>query len=162
MAHAKNHDYHVLPPSIWPFFGALAGFVMLFGSVLWMKGSAPWMFLIGLAGVLYVMFAWWSEVVHESQAGDHTPVVRLGLKYGFILFIMSEVMFFSAWFWTFFKHRLYPMGPNSPAVDGVWALHPRTACGFRGGGLVLALCRRGLAVPVRQCLCLGSGLIPVP
>ena len=36
------------------------------------------------------------------------------------MFIMSEVMFFSAWFWTFFKHALYPMGPQSPAVDGVW------------------------------------------
>ena len=83
MAHAKNHDYHVLPPSIWPLFAAVAAFVMLFGAVLWMHGSGPWMGLIGFAGVLYVMFAWWSEVVHESRAGDHTPVVRLGLRYGF-------------------------------------------------------------------------------
>ncbi len=35
MAHAKNHDYHVLPPSIWPFLGALGAFIMLFGMVLW-------------------------------------------------------------------------------------------------------------------------------
>ena len=41
MAHAKNHDYHILPPSIWPFFGSLSAFVMLFGAVLWMHGSAP-------------------------------------------------------------------------------------------------------------------------
>ena len=120
MAHAKNHDYHILPPSIWPFLGSVSAFVMLFGATLWMKGSAPWMFLIGFVGVLYVMFAWWSEVVRESQVGDHTPVVRLGLRYGFILFIMSEIMFFSAWFWSFFKHALYPMGPLSPAIDGVW------------------------------------------
>ena len=26
------------------------------------------------------------------------------------LFIVSEVMFFSVWFWSFFKHALYPMG----------------------------------------------------
>jgi cytochrome c oxidase subunit III len=135
MAHAKNHDYHVLPPSIWPFMGAVAAIVMLFGAVMGMHApdttdngaytfvdfvQGYWLGLIGLAGVLYVMFAWWSEVVQESHAGDHTPVVRLGLKYGFILFIMSEIMFFSAWFWTFFKHRLYPMGPDSPSVDGVW------------------------------------------
>jgi hypothetical protein len=31
MAHAKNHDYHILPPSIWPFLGAVGAFVMLFG-----------------------------------------------------------------------------------------------------------------------------------
>jgi len=109
MAHAKNHDYHVLPPSIWPFIGAVSAFVMLFGAVLWMHGSGPWMFLMGFVGVLYVMFAWWSDVIRESQQGDHTPVVRIGLRYGFILFIMSEVMFFAAWFWSFFKHALYPM-----------------------------------------------------
>ena len=120
MAHAKNHDYHILPPSIWPFVGAVSGFVMLFGAVLWMHGMTPWLFAAGVVGVLYTMYAWWAEVVHEGQTGDHTPVVQIGLRYGFILFIMSEVMFFSAWFWSFFKHALYPMGPLSPAIDGVW------------------------------------------
>ncbi len=109
MAHAKNHDYHILPPSIWPFLGAVAAFVMLFGAVKWMHGSAPYLGLIGFVGVLYVMFAWWSEVVAESRIGDHTPVVRIGLRYGVIMFIMSEVMFFAAWFWSFFKHAMYPM-----------------------------------------------------
>ncbi|MBT8409069.1 MAG: cytochrome c oxidase subunit 3, partial [Alphaproteobacteria bacterium] len=109
MAHAKNHDYHIIAPSIWPFVGAVSGIVMLAGAVFWMHGSGPWAFLIGFVGVLYTMFAWWSDVVAESAHGDHTPVVRLGLRYGFILFIMSEVMFFAAWFWSFFKHAIYPM-----------------------------------------------------
>ncbi len=132
MAHEKNHDYHILNPSVYPFLGAVAGFVMLFGAVLlfqWLKlpegapshsGAHPWFFFIGLAGVLYVMFGWWSETVAENFAGDHTPVVKIGLRYGVIFFIMSEVMFFSAWFWTFFKHALYPMGPESPIKDAVW------------------------------------------
>jgi cytochrome c oxidase subunit 3 len=135
MAHAKNHDYHVLPPSIWPFAGAISAIVMLAGAVagmhwspaegqevtgiVWFVLAYKW-FLIGLLMVLYVMFGWWSDVVAESQAGDHTPVVRIGLRYGFIMFIMSEVMFFVAWFWAFFKNALYPMGPQSPAIDGVW------------------------------------------
>ncbi len=109
MAHAKNHDYHILNPSIWPLIGAVSGFVMLLGAVLWMHGITPYFFWAGLLGVLYTMFAWWSDVVAESRAGDHTPVVRIGLRYGFILFVMSEVMFFFAWFWSFFKHRMYPM-----------------------------------------------------
>src|SRR6056297_831091 len=113
MAHAKDHDYHILNPSVWPFIGSVAGFIMLFGAVLWMHGSGPWMFLIGFVGVLYTMFGWWADVVAESQVGDHTPVVRIGLKYGFILFIISEVMFFAAWFWSFFKHAIFPM-------DGTW------------------------------------------
>ena len=55
------------------------------------------------------MYGWWSDVVTESHIGDHTPVVKIALKYGVIMFIVSEVMFFSAWFWSFFKHALYPM-----------------------------------------------------
>ncbi len=128
MAHAKNHDYHILPPSIWPLLGAISAFVMLTGGVAWMRGitafglpiEGPWMFLMGLAGVFYVMFGWWSDVVREGETGDHTPVVRIGLQYGYILFIISEVMFFVAWFWAFFKNAMYPMGPDSPLKDGVW------------------------------------------
>lgn len=120
MAQAKNHEYHILPPSIWPLVASVSAFAMLFGAVLWMHDHGPWLGLIGFVGVLYVMYAWWAEVVAESQVGDHTPVVRIGLRYGFILFIMSEVMFFLAWFWTFFKHAMYPMGANSPITDGVW------------------------------------------
>ncbi|WP_136684606.1 cytochrome c oxidase subunit 3 [Falsirhodobacter xinxiangensis] len=123
MAHAKNHDYHILPPSVWPFISAVGAFVMLYGSVLWMKTeSGPWVFLIGLALVLYTMWGWWGDVIKESLVGDHTPVVQIGLRYGVIMFIMSEVMFFAAWFWSFFKHAIYPMDPSglSPAIDGIF------------------------------------------
>ena len=121
MAHEKNHDYHILQPSIWPLFGALSAFVLLFGSVTYFhNANNPWVMLVGFVMVLYTMFAWWSEVVDESHVGDHTPVVMIGLRYGVIMFIMSEVMFFVAWFWSFFKHALYPMTDGSPIVDGVW------------------------------------------
>ena len=120
MAHEKNHDYHILNPSLYPFIGAVAAFILFFGAVLFFHGSGPWIMLIGLLGVLYVMYGRWAETVAENFAGDHTPVVLIGLRYGFILFIMSEVMFFAAWFWSFFKHAMYPMGEMSPIVDGVW------------------------------------------
>ncbi|MEM9429943.1 MAG: cytochrome c oxidase subunit 3 [Pseudomonadota bacterium] len=122
MAHEKNHDYHVLPPSPWPFVAGVGAFIMLFGAVLWMHGVTPFVFVLGFGVVLYTMYAWWMEMITESRAGDHTPVVMLGLRMGFILFIISEVMFFAAWFWSFFKHAMYPMDPGgmSPAVDGVW------------------------------------------
>ena len=120
MAHEKNHDYHILQPSIWPFIGALGAFVMLFGAVLFMHDHGPWIFLAGLVMVLYVMFGWWADTITENQVGDHTPVVLIGLRYGFILFIMSEVMFFAAWFWTFIKHAMYPGGPELPAEFQTW------------------------------------------
>ena len=54
------------------------------------------------------MFSWWGDVIREGKAGDHTPVVQLHLRYGMILFIASEVMFFVAWFWAFFGAALFP------------------------------------------------------
>lgn len=126
MAHEKNHDYHILPPSIWPLLGALSGFLMLLGFVLAFGENTdpsikqPYVFIIGFIGVLYVMYGWWADVVGEAQVGDHTNVVVIGLRYGVLMFIMSEVMFFAAWFWSFFKHAMYPMTEGSPKIDGVW------------------------------------------
>jgi cytochrome c oxidase subunit 3 len=62
--------------------------------------------MIGIAGT---MFVWWRDVINEAQhQGAHTPVVQLHLRYGMILFIASEVMFFVVWFWGFFDAALYP------------------------------------------------------
>ena len=109
MAHEKNHDYHIIDPSPWPFLGAMSGMTMLIGAILAMKGMTPALLIIGFLGVLYTMYVWWRDVVAEAQGIDHTPVVRIGLRMGFILFVMSEVMFFSAWFWAFFKFAIFPM-----------------------------------------------------
>jgi cytochrome c oxidase subunit 3 len=123
MAEAKNHDYHILPPSPWPVVGAIAAFAMLLGAVMAMHGNGAFLFGIGFLGVLYTMFAWWSDVVKESKIGDHTPVVQIGLRYGMLLFIMSEVMFFAAWFWSFFKHAIYPAGDVWPP-EGIETFDP--------------------------------------
>jgi cytochrome c oxidase subunit III len=58
---------------------------------------------------MYTFYAWWSDVIHEAHAGDHTPVVQLHLRYGMIMFIASEVMFFVAWFWAWFDYSLFPV-----------------------------------------------------
>jgi len=113
MAGAKNHDYHILPPSPWPVLGAISAFAMLLGAVFMFHDRGAFLFGVGFLGVLYTMFVWWSDMVKESRIGDHTPVVQIGLRYGMLLFILSEVMFFAAWFWSFFKHAIYPM-------EGVW------------------------------------------
>ncbi len=98
----KNHDYHLVNPSPWPAVGSLAAFVMAVGAIMWMRDVTPWLFFIGLTGVLYTMFVWWADVIHEANSGDHTEVVQMHHRYGMILFIASEVMFFVAWFWAYF------------------------------------------------------------
>jgi cytochrome c oxidase subunit III len=109
---AVKHDYHIINPSPWPLVGSFFSMVMFVGLVIWLRGlfglEKTWyVFAIGLAGVLYTALGWWSDVVKESKAGDHTPVVQLGLRYGMIMFIASEVMFFVAWFWIFFEAALF-------------------------------------------------------
>lgn len=118
MAGAKNHDYHILPPSPWPLIGSFASLVMAAGGIMYMHEArgGGWVFLIGLAGVLFTMYSWWADVVREARAGDHTPVVQLHFRYGMILFIASEVMFFVGWFWAFFDFALFPTALS--LVDG--------------------------------------------
>ncbi len=110
MAGAKNHDYHILPPSIWPLMGSMSALVLAAGGIMWMHKADPSgiAFYAGLAGVLATMFFWWRDVIREAHAGDHTPVVQLHMRYGMILFIASEVMFFLGWFWAFFDFSLFP------------------------------------------------------
>ena len=118
MAATKNHDYHLVDPDPWPLIGALAGGVLFSGLVMWWHDNSygPFVFALGVAGVLITMFNWWSNTIREAHAGHHTPVVQLHLRYGMILFIASEVMFFLAWFWAFFDASLFP--PAIEVVDG--------------------------------------------
>jgi len=90
------------------------------GAVMWFHDNrfgVPLM-ILGFALVLTTMFLWWSDVINEAHSGDHTPVVQLHLRYGMILFIASEVMFFLAWFWAFFDSAIFPSAVD--AVGGVW------------------------------------------
>ncbi|WP_309083655.1 cytochrome c oxidase subunit 3 [Chelativorans sp.] len=141
-AHAKKHDYHIIDPSPWPFIGSVGALVMAFGLIAWMKAaqgnSFPifgidlaaanfWLFLVGLLIVLYTMFSWWSDTIKEAQEGYHTRVVSLHLRYGMIMFIASELMFFVAWFWAFFDASLFPADPQQVSraefTGGTWPPH---------------------------------------
>ncbi len=118
-AHAKHHDYHLVDPSPWPVVGSISAFIMAVGGIIYMKSlnggegvfgvQGPWIFVAGFIGVLFTMWFWWRDVIREAQhQGHHTPVVQLHLRYGMILFIASEVMFFVAWFWAYFDAALFP------------------------------------------------------
>ena len=67
---------------------------------------------------------WWRDVIREATfEGHHTSVVQTGLRYGMILFIVSEVMFFSGFFWAFFHSALAP----TVEIGSIWppeGIHP--------------------------------------
>jgi cytochrome c oxidase subunit 3 len=147
-AHATpHHDYHLVNPSPWPLIASIAATIMMIGAVVWMKGLAPAdgapiaaallsdgkaaIFFAGLAGVLLAAFGWWADVIKESKAGDHTPVVSIGLRYGMIMFIASEVMFFAAFFWIFFEMAVFnearahiPEVANWAETAAAWSTWP--------------------------------------
>ena len=125
-SHARHHDYHLVDPSPWPIVASAAAFVAAVGLIIWMRSigggeglfglHGPTTFFLGLGGLAAVAFLWWRDVIREAHGGYHTPVVQLHLRYGMILFIASEVMFFLAWFWAYFDVALFPGGVSQLPV----------------------------------------------
>jgi len=120
MAATKNHDYHLVDPDPWPIIGAFSALALTGGAVMWFHDNAYGMpvMIAGFVAVIVTMANWWANTIRESKEGFHTPVVQLHLRYGMILFIASEVMFFLAWFWAFYSAALFPSAVD--AVGGQW------------------------------------------
>ena len=62
-------------------------------------------------------------------------MVQISHRYGMILFIASEVMFFVAWFWAYFDVALFPADVHqvarSDCIGGVWPPQPASDGSFR-------------------------------
>ena len=115
--HAKGHDYHLVDPSPWPALGSASVLTLALGFIWFLHGGPSYIALIGGLLLLYTMFVWWRDVIKEAKdEGHHTPVVQLHLRYGMLMFIASEVMFFMAWFWAYFNAAIYP----TEAMGGTW------------------------------------------
>ena len=119
-ASGLKQPYHLVDPSPWPIIGAAGAGMVVVGIVLAAHYGNYIVLGAGLVATLSVMFLWWRDVLRESRAkGLHTPVVRLGLRYGMTLFIASEVMFFVGFFWAYFHYALFPDHVLG-AVHAVW------------------------------------------
>lgn len=107
-----NHRYHLVDPSPWPFLSSLGSFCLTTGGVLYMhKFLGGWnLFITALLILNFTMVVWWQDVIRESTFEDcHNIVVQKGLRLGMILFIVSEIMFFFAFFWAFFHSSMSPV-----------------------------------------------------
>ncbi len=125
-----KQPYHLVDPSIWPLVGAFSGALTLVGVIFAAHYGNYVALTLGLLCVLVTMFFWWRDIIRESRTpGLHTPIVRLGLRYGMTLFIASEVMFFVGFFWAFFHFALYPehvLGTATPMwpPEGIHTFDP--------------------------------------
>ncbi len=120
----KPHPYHIVRPSIWPLASSFAAGLLATGAIMYMHDITLFGGKVGLKGVtigliavLLCMFFWWKDIIFETiKENVHNKITEIGLRYGMITFIASEVMFFVAFFWAFFNGAFYP----TEAIGFVW------------------------------------------
>jgi cytochrome c oxidase subunit 3 len=99
-----RHNYHLVTESPWPLLCSMNSLSVPVAAVMYFHNysNAGVLLLVSLVILGVSMGIWWRDVVREGTfIGDHTLVVQKGLRYGMILFIVSEVMFFFAFFLSF-------------------------------------------------------------
>jgi cytochrome c oxidase subunit 3 len=115
----EKHPFHIVNSSPWPFFTGISCLVLTSGAILYMHkySGGFFTFFFGLLLLFSSITFWWRDVIREATfEGHHTSYVQIGLKYGMLLFILSEIMFFFAFFWAFFHSSLVP----TIAIGNIW------------------------------------------
>lgn len=125
----KPHPYHLVRPNVWPLISAFAGGLFAMMMVMYFPAYRealaaggtdlpfPWQPLIGVLAIVICMYFWWKDVIYESIVEKaHTKIAEIGFRFGMMLFIASEVMFFFAFFWAFFASAFFP----TEAIGYVW------------------------------------------
>jgi cytochrome c oxidase subunit 3 len=73
---------------------------VMLGASAWVNGVSPakWAVLAGVLGLLVVLYYWFGDAIHESEAGMNSQRIDLSYRWSMSWFIFSEVMFFAAFF----------------------------------------------------------------
>nr|YP_009730144.1 cytochrome c oxidase subunit III [Ophiomastix mixta]QHT54187.1 cytochrome oxidase subunit 3 [Ophiomastix mixta] len=112
-----QHPFHMVDRSPWPLTGAIGALLTTLGLVCWFQGDSIITSVFGLLLLSTTMILWWRDVIQEATfLGMHTSFVVRGIKIGFILFVLSEIMFFFSFFWAFFHSALAP----TPEIGCTW------------------------------------------
>jgi cytochrome c oxidase subunit 3 len=106
MATEAQH-YYVPNPSPYPFILSTGLLLLTSGFIFNINHYAAggWMMLLGLLCVLYVLFGWFGSVIGESEGGKYKTWEDRSFRIAMIVFISSEVAFFSAFFGALFFMR---------------------------------------------------------
>ena len=121
MSAKPQHPFHLVDPSPWPILTAFSLFFLTLGAVFLMHGHpmSKYISIFGSLSVTFCSYHWWKDVIDEGRIGHHhTEKVRMGLRIGMSLFILSEVMFFFGFFFSFFSASIFPAG----ILEGLWVI----------------------------------------
>nr|YP_010939196.1 cytochrome c oxidase subunit III [Pseudoligosita yasumatsui]WLF85670.1 cytochrome c oxidase subunit 3 [Pseudoligosita yasumatsui] len=117
--------FHLVTFSPWPLLLSFSILMMMFSMINIFYYFEFKLMLFSLMCMLICMYQWWRDVVRESTyQGFHTDKVLLGIKFGMILFIISELFFFFSIFWGYFHMFLSP----SIEIGCIWP--PKNILGF--------------------------------
>nr|YP_009255768.1 cytochrome c oxidase subunit III [Anaxarcha zhengi]AND97241.1 cytochrome c oxidase subunit III [Anaxarcha zhengi] len=104
-----NHPYHLVTYSPWPIVAATSVMIAMIGFIKLSYEFNEMLMIMGMVILMSTTIQWWRDVTRESTyQGYHTKEVMMGLRWGMILFIVSEVFFFVSFFWTFYHSSLAP------------------------------------------------------
>lgn len=113
----QPHPFHIVKPSPWPLLAAFSAGLTAVGAVTLFHDKIWWVLIAGLLALITVSTLWFRDIIREAVVNhDHTPTVKKGFRYGMLLFILSEVAFFGAFFWAYFEAALVP----KEAIGFVW------------------------------------------
>jgi len=107
---SESHGGYFIPePSQWPIVGSVALFLSFVGAATMLNGSGLGTFLFGLgiAAVIYMFAGWFTDVIGESLKGLYNKQVDISFRWGMGWFILSEVMFFAAFFGALYYARIF-------------------------------------------------------
>lgn len=107
---SDSHGAYFIPePSQWPIVGTLALFFTFVGAAMMLNGSGfgTFIFGAGMAAIIYMFAGWFADVIGESLKGLYNDQVDISFRWGMGWFILSEVMFFAAFFGALYYARIF-------------------------------------------------------
>ncbi len=116
----RNPPFHLVELSPWPLTASIGALFLTGGLVGWFHRNTAAVALLGGLLIIITSIQWWRDIIREATyQGHHTHNVSSGIRWGIVLFIISEVCFFFAFFWAYFHRRLAP----TPELGSCWPPH---------------------------------------
>ena len=111
------HNFHILSLSRYPFLMFICVFGLTSSLVMFFKFGICLGLFFSLISIIFISYLWSKDIFIEGLSGYHNFFVIDGFKFGVVLFIFREFIFFFGIFWTFFDAALVPCHD----LGGVWS-----------------------------------------